>query len=608
MPLLATGRLAAENVLLRSHDQRLDDLLGALRSTADREKKAEQSLRRERREKKILEGFTSMLAGQPATTDICTAILDTTQALMQYDSGAVFLGDPPSPFLYRADGQHQSRLQGAALTGLREPVVDHARKQSRPVHQRQAPESTSRIFKDDTVAAAVPLGQSGVLYLGRSQGHPFSRDDLDQLSWLAKKAEIALDVSFRQQESTRRQRTLHQAVQTLEHRLAWMSLLMKSTENLVSTLSSQELTSRLETVLLEALPHHSGYLELQNETRVWGDQHQPTGDLLTLTRESRRPLHFEQLTSTPYGKTNPYESFLAAPVQTGENTLGRIILFHREPKAYSSQQADLLFLLGAQAAMALTNSLLYEEVVDARKKLQESQAKLIQSSKMTSIGQLAAGVAHELNSPIGAISLSLEEAIHSVESNPSLAKTVLSIALDAVERSKEIIDRMMGYTRSPLGRVERLDWAELINETIQFVGPQLRNAETRARFKSEGKAVIEAEKGPLQQVLVNLLLNGIDAVAGLPADERQLTLTLTSHQQSFRLQIADRGCGISEEDLSRVFDPFFTTKDVGSGTGLGLWVCHQIVTEHGGEVGVTSEPGVGTTFTVDLPKAAISHG
>ena len=98
LPLLATGRLAAENVLLRSHDQSLDELLGALRSTADKGKQAQESLKKERQQKKILEGFTNMLAGQPATAEICAALLDTTQALISYQSGAVFLGDPPSPF------------------------------------------------------------------------------------------------------------------------------------------------------------------------------------------------------------------------------------------------------------------------------------------------------------------------------------------------------------------------------------------------------------------------------------------------------------------------------------------------------------------------------
>jgi C4-dicarboxylate-specific signal transduction histidine kinase len=602
LPLLATGRLAAENVLLRSHDQSLDDLLGALRSTVDRGKLAEKSLKKERQEKKILEGFTSMLAGNPSTVEICAALLDTTKALMPHDSAAVFLGDPPSPFFYRAAGLHQARLQGSALTGLREPVVDRARKQGRPVHQRQPSEESARIFSDDKVAAAVPLGQSGVLYLGRAQSRPYAKEELDQLTWLAKKAELALDASFRQQESTRRQRSLHQVVQTLEHRLAWMSLLMKSTQKLVSTLSSEELTVRLESVLQEALPHHSGYLELDTQARLWGDRHEPGSGLLELVQETPRPLHFEELSSTQFGASNPYESLLAAPIQTGEAVLGRVLILHREPRAFSSQQADLLYLLGAQTAMALTNSHLYEEVVEARKDLQDSQAKLIQSSKMTSIGQLAAGVAHELNSPIGAISLSLEEASLNLESNPKLVKTVLKIAQQAVERSKEIIDRMMGYTRSPLGKVEKLDWVELIKETIEFVGPQLRKAEVSARFESGEQALIKGEKGPLQQVLVNLLLNGIDAVADRPTEKKVLELTLTDSEESFRLQVSDEGCGISELDLTRVFDPFFTTKDVGNGTGLGLWVCHQIVTEHGGDIGVVSTPGSGTTFTVDLPR------
>lgn len=603
VPLLATGKLAAENVLLRSHDQSLDELLVALRTTTDRGKKAERSLQKERQRKEILEGFTSMLAGDPATGEICAALLDTTQALMRYDSAAVFLGTPPSPFFYRAKGDHQSRLQGAALTGFREPVVDRARRDGRPVHQRQPPEDSARLFIRDKVAAAVPLGQSGVLYLGRAENRPFTKDDLEQLTWLSKKAEMALDVSFRAQEAARRQHSLHEAVQTLEHRVAWMNLLMKSTQRLVSTLSSQELAKRLEAVLQESLPHHSGYLEIEGESKRWGDGHIPDDGLLSLLRETKRTVHFEELATTPHGSGNPYQSLLASPIMTGETDLGRVVLFHKEPRAFSSQKADLLFLLGAQAAMAWTNSKLYEEVVQARRQLQESQAKLIQTSKMTSMGQLAAGVAHELNSPIGAISLSLEEAIAQVEKRPDFVKRVLKIAQDAVDRSKEIIDRLMGYTRSPLGRIDRLDWTELVKETLDFVGPQFRKAEVRANFEPRGPIPIQGEKGPLQQVMVNLFLNAADAMAGIPKEKRVLDLQFLSDENSFKLQITDHGCGISEENLTRVFDPFFTTKEVGQGTGLGLWVCHQIVNEHGGDIGVHSVPGQGTTFSVELPRS-----
>ena len=601
VPLLATGRLAGENVLLRSHDQSLDELLSALKSTADKGKQAEKSLKKERQQKQILEGFTATLAGRPGAVDICAALLDTTHALMAYDSAAIFMGEPPMPYFYRATGAHQSRLQGATLTGLREPVVDRAHAQGRPVHQRQAPEEQARIFLEDTVAAVVPIGKSGLLYLGRKGDRPFRKDELEQLSWLAKKAELAFDVSSREQESTRRQRSLHQAVESLEHRVAWMNLLMTSTQRLVSTLSSGELMARMEAVFQEAVPHQSGFLELEDTGRVWGDGHRPDSGLLKLVRETQRPLHLEDLSSTPHGASNPYKSLLSTPIQSGENILGRVVLFHRDAGAFSTRQADLLYLLAAQAAMALSNSQLYEEVVEARKQLQESQARLIQSSKMTSMGQLAAGVAHELNSPIGAISLSLEEAIAQVEVKPEFVKVVLKIAQEAVERSKEIIDRLMGYTRSPLGRVEKLDWAELLKETIEFVGPQLRKAEVTLNYRPEGPAPVKGEKGPLQQVMVNLILNGADAMKQLPAKKRVLELKLTSHGKSFRLQVQDRGCGISEDNISRVFDPFFTTKDVGQGTGLGLWVCHQIVTEHGGEIGVSSTPGSGTTFTVELP-------
>ena len=264
---------------------------------------------------------------------------------------------------------------------------------------------------------------------------------------------------------------------------------------------------------------------------------------------------------------------------------------------------DLFFLLCSQAAMALAHANLYGQVVEARRQLELSQASLVQSSKLTAIGQLAAGVAHELNSPLGAISLSVEEGINQIDERPELAKRLLVKAQEAVERSRQITGRLLAYSRKPAQHFQTVSLRDLVQDTLDFLAFQLRSAGVTPTFDSDGPGIVSGEPQPLQQVMTNLLLNAAQAMEETPEDNRRLEIRLFKDEGHIRLDVADSGCGISEENLPRIFDPFFTTKPVGRGTGLGLWASQQIVSSHHGMLDVKSQVGRGTTFIIRLPVA-----
>jgi len=604
LPLLATGRLAAENVLLRAHDANLEHLLAKLKGATSQARRSQAHLDRARTEKQLLEGFAALLARKPDLATAANSLVDTASDLMDVDNVALFLGTPPEPFSYRCTEEERIRLQGSALTGLTEPVVDKAHSTGRAVHRREAgDDGVERLFIQDRSMVAYPIGSTAVLYLGRRDSRPFTKSDLKQLNWLAEKAEIALKVALEEQRTRSRQRHLSRTVETLEHKIAWMGLLIKSTERLVSTLKSEALYSRLAEVLQEAIPHRSGFIELKSGGgNGWGPEVHLSPGLAAKIKEVPRSLHLQDLSTTPFDRENSgVASLLAAPIGKESELFGWVVLTAEESGAFSPQQADFLYLVCSQAAMALSNSQLFEEVVEARRQLEESQARLIQSSKMTAMGQLAAGVAHELNSPMGAISLSLEESIRQLESQPELARTMLVMAQEAVERSKEIVDRLMGYSRSPVGKVEILPLGEVLRETLLFLAPQLKSYGVQAHIVQEDSCQVRMEKQPIQQVIVNLFLNACQAMDGLPEEERRIEARVSCEDETAVLSVKDFGVGVKPEDQERIFDPFFTTKEVGKGTGLGLWVCHQIVQEHKGRIWVESRPHEGACFLVEFP-------
>jgi C4-dicarboxylate-specific signal transduction histidine kinase len=337
-------------------------------------------------------------------------------------------------------------------------------------------------------------------------------------------------------------------------------------------------------------------LELDGQAPFrWGAALCPPRDLLRSARAAPRPL----TANIEPGQDGAV--CLLSPLVAGAESLGVLALSSDKP--FGAEQTDLLFLLCSQAAMALSHAALYDQVVEARRQLEQSQASLVQSSKLTAIGQLAAGVAHELNSPLGAISLSVGEALHQLDEQPALARRLLSKAELAVERARAIVNRLMAYSRKPQHISQRLSLGRLVEETVEFLAFQLRTAGVDCSFESSGEVAVEGEEQPLQQVLTNLILNAAQAMEEVEPSRRRLEISLQGSDGMACLRVTDHGTGIAEEIRDRLLEPFFTTKPAGRGTGLGLWASQQIVTQHGGDLSVASEVGRGSTFTVSLPLA-----
>ncbi len=242
------------------------------------------------------------------------------------------------------------------------------------------------------------------------------------------------------------------------------------------------------------------------------------------------------------------------------------------------------------------------ELQEAYEKLTAAQAKLIQSEKMAAVGQLAGGVAHEINNPIGVILGFSQSITGRIKESDPLYMPLKSIEREAV-RCRKLVGDLLTFSRSEKTKAEITDINLTIEETLSFIEARakLKNIEI---IRDYGKKLpgIMANKNQLQQVIVNLCNNAIDAMP----DGGRIRLFTEKTQGNILIGVSDTGKGMTEEVKKHLFEPFFTTKEVGKGTGLGLSLCYEIIKKHNGTFEVQSEPGKGAAFNIKLPFSVIN--
>jgi len=230
----------------------------------------------------------------------------------------------------------------------------------------------------------------------------------------------------------------------------------------------------------------------------------------------------------------------------------------------------------------------------------ELERRLIQADKLSSIGLLAAGVAHEVNTPLAVISTYAQMLAKQISGDEQKAPLLEKIARQTF-RASEIVNSLLNFSRTSATEFVPVDLNKVVRETLSLVEHQFVQVSMKTELALDDKiASVKGSPGKLQQVFLNLFLNARDAM------ESGGTLTIETRQVngSVRVSVRDTGAGISADNLARIFDPFFTTKGAKKGTGLGLSVSYGIVREHGGDITVQSQPGRGTQFLLTFPVAA----
>ncbi|MBS2038147.1 HAMP domain-containing histidine kinase [bacterium] len=288
-------------------------------------------------------------------------------------------------------------------------------------------------------------------------------------------------------------------------------------------------------------------------------------------------------------------------LQAGTMGEGQLLLFGDAPKPLLLVDTELLRLFSIQFACLLEGAELNARLLKALEQVKTSQAQVVQSSKMAAIGQLAAGVAHELNTPLGAVSIAVELSIETVSDNPEKSRKRLEKALESIDQMRGIISKLLFYSRDSRGVRARVDLNKVMDDSFQLVAHTMKMTGIEVEVAAGPPVVIEANSNELQQVFSNLLINAKDACGTPGASLKRIEMWLEEKDQQALVHVKDYGCGMDEETRQRIFDPFYTTKAIGEGTGLGLSTSLELVQQHGGTLSCQSQPGQGTHFIVALP-------
>ena len=346
------------------------------------------------------------------------------------------------------------------------------------------------------------------------------------------------------------------------------------------------------------------------------------GILAVLIREVK-PLRLKNLTGDPRAHGfpphhPPMNSFLGVPVVSKGKVLGNLYLTGKQgADEFSEEDEALAMTLAAQAAIALENANLYEELRRSYDELKQSQQLLVRQEKLASLGRLAAGLAHELNNPLSSVAGFAEALQRRVEteelSDPSALAEVgqyVTMIQNEVTRAAAIVRRLLDFARQREPTFSPVDVYDVVLNAVSFVERQasLENQQIVVTPFPDGSVVL-ADTQMLQQVFLNLLTNALDAIESggeirIYAHHRREVIEPALEQEWLDVFVSDTGSGISPENLPRVFDPFFTTKEVDKGTGLGLAISQSLVEQHKGTIEVQSKGvGKGAVVIVSLPLA-----
>jgi two-component system NtrC family sensor kinase len=315
---------------------------------------------------------------------------------------------------------------------------------------------------------------------------------------------------------------------------------------------------------------------------------------------------------------------LVVPILFGVDLIGAIGVGHSlSGDRLTAEDRQLLLTLANQSSIAIQNARAFDEIADLNatlevrvedrtRELHEAQAQLMQSEKMRSLGQLVAGVAHELNNPIGFVHANLQllheyvrklvAAQHAGADTSRIEAAIeklLSRSREGTERVTKIVQDLRTFSRMDSAELADVDLNEEIDRTLTLMEPRLRDGVEVERDYGELPRV-RCYAGQLNQVFMNLLMNACDALDG----KGRIRIRSRVRPGGVRIEFQDDGPGIPPEVQVRMFEPFYTTKPVGKGTGLGLSISYGIVERHGGRMLVGSAPGEGTTFVIELPLVA----
>ncbi|GAB4476424.1 MAG: hypothetical protein Kow00124_18480 [Anaerolineae bacterium] len=296
-------------------------------------------------------------------------------------------------------------------------------------------------------------------------------------------------------------------------------------------------------------------------------------------------------------------TMLAIPLVFKNKTVGLVELFDLDPsRQFSAREMGLAYTIAGQAAIALEHAHLVSDLQRSLAELKAMQSQLVRAARLSALGELTAMIAHQVNNPLTTVLGDAEMLVQDLPSDDPRHASAVAI-LRAGQRAKTVIDRLLNMARGD-ETPRKLDVNHTIEEALALVGSQITRHNTRIDLElSPDLPPVLAVPGQLEDVWMNLLTNAADAIRSAHREPGRIIVRseLLAEEQVICVQVIDNGSGLDSEQARRVFDPFYTTKPHGEGTGLGMYICRQIVQEHNGQIDITGTSGRGATVTVRLP-------
>jgi two-component system NtrC family sensor kinase len=303
----------------------------------------------------------------------------------------------------------------------------------------------------------------------------------------------------------------------------------------------------------------------------------------------------------------PTGSALAVPLASSSGILGVITLAHSGKNHFRERHLALMTAIAHQASLAIEKARLHNEVThladilgervkERTRELRETQAQLIQAEKLAALGQMAAGIAHEINNPLHILQAYVDYMASHAQEGDSIVEFLDPMG-NALQNITRLAVQLRDFSRPAGGEWKAMDLNQALDNVLHLVKKELSHSSVEVKQAlAPYLPQVKGDIRQLEQVFLNLILNARDAMPG----GGQLTVETRADTDAVYAIVTDTGVGIREENLTRIFEPYFTTKE-DRGTGLGLAICQRVLAQHGGKITVASQLGRGTSFTIQLP-------
>ncbi len=545
-------------------------------------------------------------------------ILEHLHSIVAYDCAAIILRDDDGYYIAASRGLPNCTTPTYRRLAKDNALLNRIETASEPVIVRYSPEHGVEglypLSNSPGEWLSVPLHTQGdvvgMLTLSSHLPNRYTRADAARAQAFATYAALAVrnaELYRRAREQSARLALVNKIARTMTATHDLRALFDHLIEHLhaVVPLDSAELALFDRTV--QHLRPIAQYPVSDDAGTPWVDYHDQDTIFLRRLIEQRQPvvLPLDDTGDSPLKQrlvAAGIRSCLIVPITDDENLLGMLLLASRQSSAFPALEIRTLADLAQHLAVAIQNAQLHQAREQAIANLRIAQQRLIQSERLTAVGELVAGVAHELNNPLTAV-LGFAGILQEIA--PAEYQRDLTMIVESATRARRIVQNLLTFARQRESHLEEVDLNLAVRQVLSLLAYQMRTHTITIEERLQPRLPVTiADATAIKQVVLNLLNNAQQALAGW-SGQRTIVVTtdveLRENRQWLVLEIADTGPGIAPEHLPRIFEPFFTTKPVGKGTGLGLSICYGIVRQYHGDIRAQSTPGKGAIFTVKLP-------